>query len=363
MRSLANRRQLSIYANETELAVDGLRRLGAQSCGFSFLRRFVHLSSARTPLRELLQPSSLSDEGSLEDLQGHRQPAALMREGGVLDAATAPLPKGVLLAIKSLDEEQDAAARGVAVALLILLEDYTKPGWLPAAIDEQCTPLNGLMAPIPSFCFTEKCNGFVPIHVVRRFPNLAPNLAISAHRPYLVDTKPCILLEPRQMHQFVSFLVERFCMTAGELVLAYAIVERVLVCHPTTMRASSIRPMLLGASIIACKTCRDETLSLRKVRFFLLHISLPLRLHLPAMRLNPLSPARWQFYDVLRTVLDINVALLACIEHQMLELLYWRVPVATAQHQTYADAIFNAARDSPLSTGRRVATSEATPAS
>ena len=209
-----------------------------------------------------------------------------MREGGVLDAATAPLPKGVLLAIKSLDEEQDAAARGVAVALLILLEDYTKPGWLPAAIDEQCTPLCGLMAPIPSFCFTEKCNGFVPTRVVRRFPHLAPNLAISAHRPHLVDTKPCTLLEPRQMHQFVSFLVERFCMTAGELVLAYAIVERVLVCHPTTMRASSIRPMLLGASIIACKTCRDETLSLRKVRFFLLHISLPLRLHLPAMCLN-----------------------------------------------------------------------------
>ena len=139
-------------------------------------------------------PSSLSDEGSLEDLQGHRQPAALMREGGVLDAATAPLPKGVLLAIKSLDEEQDAAARGVAVALLILLEDYTKPGWLPAAIDEQCTPLCGLMAPIPSFCFTEKCNGFVPTRVVCRFPHLAPNLAISAHRPHLVDTKPCILL-------------------------------------------------------------------------------------------------------------------------------------------------------------------------
>ena len=54
----------------------------------------MHLSSARTPLRELLQPSSLSDEGSLEDLQGHRQPAALMRERGVLDAATAPLPTG-----------------------------------------------------------------------------------------------------------------------------------------------------------------------------------------------------------------------------------------------------------------------------
>ena len=80
--------------------------------------------------------------------------------------------------------------------------------------------------------------------------------------------------------------------------------------------------------------------------------------------LNPLTPARpWQFYDVLRTVLDINVALLACIEHQMLELLYWRVPVATAQHQTYADAIFNAARDSPLSTGRRVAASQVTPGS
>ena len=67
------------------------------------------------------------------------------------------------------------------------------------------------------------------------------------------------------MHQYVSLLIERFRMTVGELVMAYACVERVLLLHPTTMRASSIRPMLLGASIISCKTCRDDALSLRQV--------------------------------------------------------------------------------------------------
>ena len=280
-----------------------------------------------------------------------------MREGGVLDAPwSTPLPKDVL-AIESLDEEQDAAALGVAAALLILLEEFTVPGWLPAAIDEQRTPLCVTMAAIPSFCFTDNHNGFVPIRVVRRSNaahQTSPQSASSpAHRPNLVDTMSCTLPETHQMHQYVSLLVERFRMTVGELVMAYACVERVLLSHPTTMRASSIRPMLLGASIISCKTCRDDTLSLRQVppspspcsrsRF-------PFRLN-PA--LHPSQRARpRQFCDVLHVVLDVDVALLACIEHQMLELLYWRLPMGLGLHQTYADALFDAASDK---LGRRVA--------
>ena len=67
------------------------------------------------------------------------------------------------------------------------------------------------------------------------------------------------------MHQYVSLLVERFRLTVGELVMAYACVERVLVLHPTTMRVNSVRPMLLGACIIASKTSRDGDLSLSQV--------------------------------------------------------------------------------------------------
>ena len=66
------------------------------------------------------------------------------------------------------------------------------------------------------------------------------------------------------MHQYVLLLVERLCMTVGELVMAYACVERVFVLHPTTMRVNSIRPMLLGACVIASKTSRDGDLGLRQ---------------------------------------------------------------------------------------------------
>ena len=67
------------------------------------------------------------------------------------------------------------------------------------------------------------------------------------------------------MHQYVLLLVERLRMTVGELVMAYACVERVSVLHPTTMRVNSIRPMLLGACVIASKTSRDGDLGLRQV--------------------------------------------------------------------------------------------------
>ena len=62
------------------------------------------------------------------------------------------------------------------------------------------------------------------------------------------------------------------------------------------------------------------------------------------------SPA--QFRDVLHDILDADAPLLACIEHQMLVLLDWGVPLALGLHQTYANAIFEAAS---RELGRRVA--------
>ena len=89
-----------------------------------------------------------------------------MLDGKVRDASwSAPLPKDILT-IESLDKELDAAALGVAIAFSVLLKEPAVPGWLPVAIDEQRTPLCGLMSPIPSFCFTEN-HGVLPIRVVR----------------------------------------------------------------------------------------------------------------------------------------------------------------------------------------------------
>ena len=77
----------------------------------------------------------------------------------------------------------------------------------------------------------------------------------------------------------------------------------------------------------------------------------------PNPALHPSRRARpRQFCDVLHTVLDVDVALLAYIEHQMLELLYWRLPMGLGLHQTYADALFDAASDK---LGRRVAAPQA----
>ena len=74
---------------------------------------------------------------------------------------SAPL-LGDVLTVEPLGEDLDAAALGVALACLGLLEEHTVPGWLPALLDEHRVPLSG---PI-SFCFTED-HGAVPIGVVR----------------------------------------------------------------------------------------------------------------------------------------------------------------------------------------------------
>ena len=192
------------------------------------------------------------------------------RSTGTLRGST-PLLRDVL-AVESLGENRWArtvAALGVALAFLVLLEERTVPRWLPALLDEQRVPLSGPMPPISprSFAFTEG-HGAVPIGVVR--------LKARCHSPPSpahIDLPTCSLVPHPirlrtcnpQMHQYVLLLVERLRLTVGELVMAYACVKRVLVLHPTTMRVNSIRPMLLGACVIASKTSRDRNFGLWQV--------------------------------------------------------------------------------------------------
>ena len=201
-------------------------------------------------------------------LSGASPPAAEVCVDEAISAPwSAPLLRDVLT-FKSPGEDLEVAALGVTVAFLVLLNEHTVPGWLPAALDEQRTPLCGLKPPTPSFCFTKDHGVLVPIGVVRPMP-LTPPTSPARHRhpnlqPHPPHPTQLQTFDP-QMHQYVLLLVERLRMTVGELVMAYACVERVLVLHPTTMRVNSIRPMLLGTCIIACKTSRDGDLSLWQV--------------------------------------------------------------------------------------------------
>jgi len=109
---------------------------------------------------------------------------------------SAPLPRDVL-GIESLGEEQKVAALGVSIALTVLLKVDTEPGWLPATIDEQRVPLNGLMAPMPSFCFTKDYRGVLPIRVVSSVP-ITPTHAHLLRRPATSPPPPPSVAPPPQ---------------------------------------------------------------------------------------------------------------------------------------------------------------------
>ena len=94
---------------------------------------------------------------------------------------SAPLLSDVLT-VESLGEDLDAAALGVALALLALLDEHTVPGWLPALLDEHHVPLSWLMPPTPSFFFTED-HGAVPFGVVRSTPDATRLILAGTHCP------------------------------------------------------------------------------------------------------------------------------------------------------------------------------------
>ena len=135
-------------------------------------------------------PWAMRPFGDRAALSAASPPASEVRVGEAIPAPwSAPLLRDVLT-VKSLGEDLDVAALGVAVAFLVLLDEHTVPGWLPAALDEQRTPLCGLMPPTPSFCFTTD-HGVLPIGVVRSMP-LTPNLARSLLSPAHPSLPPSI---------------------------------------------------------------------------------------------------------------------------------------------------------------------------
>ena len=69
------------------------------------------------------------------------------------DSWSAPLPTEIF-AVHSQGEDKDAAAHGVATALGVLLEDYYRPGWVPAVFNERRAPLCGVGGPMPTWPFT-----------------------------------------------------------------------------------------------------------------------------------------------------------------------------------------------------------------
>ena len=195
------------------------------------------------------------------------------------DSWSAPLPKEIF-AVHSQGEDKDAAAHGVATALGVLLEDYYRPGWVPAVFNERRAPLCGAGGPMPTWPFAEQNHnlGFPSFGVLR---------------------------------DFVLLLVARLHLSIDETVLAYAILERALLTEPTIMRCYSIRPMFLGATVLACKLTRDNRISLEELR----------------VRLD----------DVFKT---LELSLLKNIELQMLLVLHWRVPLCSTTYRMYADEIF-----------------------
>jgi len=236
------------------------------------------------------------------------------------DAWSCPLPNEIF-EVGSQGPGEDIAGLGVAIALGQLLSEPHTPGWLPALFNEMIVPLTGLGAPMPSFPF------FDLHHVLERPP-------------------------PRVLHQFVMVLVARFSMSVAEIVMAYALVrphddatsttrnpapatrspysspthqsprdnqvEQARVLNPSLIRCHSVRSIFLGCCVLAVKMTREHTPSLA-----LLH-------------------------SLLEDVFNLlKVELLIRIEHQLLEVLEWRLPTG-AVYQNYADEIFRVAADALL---------------
>ena len=163
-------------------------------------------------------------------------PVPMVAGEDLRDCWSVPLPKEIF-AVHNQGEDKDAAALGVAKALGVLLEDYYRPGWVPAVFNERRAPLCGVGGPMPTWPFAEQNHnlGFPPLGVLR---------------------------------DFVLLLVARLHLSVDETVLAYAILEHALRTEPTIMRCYSIRPMFLGATVLACKLTRDKRISLEGLKVY-----------------------------------------------------------------------------------------------
>ena len=216
----------------------------------------LHLNGQFGMHAEFLHPSSVSIR-MVTASSTELKEAVDARRG----AWSAPLPTAVL-PVASVGPELEAAGVGVAVALCELIKGMREPaspctlrtaghllcprlstptattlgtqGWLPTLFNERLTPLSGIGAPIPGFCFTE------------------PHHDLEAPPEGVITT-------------FVLAIVSRLGLQVEELIMAYAFVERALMENPTLMRSYSVRPMFVGGCVLAMKLARDDELKLREL--------------------------------------------------------------------------------------------------
>ena len=117
------------------------------------------------------------------------------------------------------------ACLGVAFAARVLLEQFSKPGQVPAIFDENLYPL---------------CDAASTPHGIVSF------VWTSTPVPHLCA-----------FNDFVLFVVSRLDLVLKELVLAYALVEQLIHDHPVYVQANSLRPIFLTACVVAQKVAND----------------------------------------------------------------------------------------------------------
>jgi hypothetical protein len=81
----------------------------------------------------------------------------------------------------------------------------------------------------------------------------------SALRSFLWDdgTLPLAAPRVRVLEDFVARLVDALAMSGKELVVAYVVVEQVVHRAPWTLRTYTLRPLLVGACVLAVMCCND----------------------------------------------------------------------------------------------------------
>lgn len=117
------------------------------------------------------------------------------------------------------------ACLGMAFAMRVLLEQFSKPGQVPTIFDENIYPLCDVASTpygIVSFVWT---NTSIP--------------------------HPCAF------NDFVLFLISRLDLVLEELVLAYALVEQLIHGRIVYVQASNLRPIFLTACVVAQKVAND----------------------------------------------------------------------------------------------------------
>jgi len=143
------------------------------------------------------------------------------------DARSEPMPTDDAIAVPdvAMHANMPFPCLGAAYAMHVLLEHIAAPGHVPEVFDEHRFPLCRPNAPvgIGSFVWTD-----VPV----------PRL--------------------HTVHDFVLLVVSRLQLTLKELVLAYAIVEKLAKDQPVYAQAHCMRPIFLTACVIATKAVDDR---------------------------------------------------------------------------------------------------------